>query len=281
MSGSNVYTLGGLPTTDHLYYNPLNLPPYTMRFKFLHDNDDPTTQTWKSGVTWTRVSSSPNIWDCTYQNNDWTQLFEEKFNYVSWETWNGDVEILGANINGVTDLGYLFISCQGIKAIGLFDTYTVNIFNGMLAACTLSNVDIPLFNTVNATHMNGMFSGSSVTEVPLFNTSNVRYMSAMFSSCSLIESVPLFDTANVLNMSAMFQGCTKLKSIPLFNTSSVTHMGNMCNGCLNVESGALALYKQASTQTNPPLYHYETFRNCGRDTVTGSAELAQIPSDWK
>lgn len=51
-------------------------------------------------------------------------------------------------------------------------------------------------------------------------------------------------------------------------------------GCSNVESGALALYNQMSTQTTPPQYHQYCFTNCGRDTVTGAAELAQIPSSW-
>jgi len=51
--------------------------------------------------------------------------------------------------------------------------------------------------------------------------------------------------------------------------------------CYAVESGALALYQQASTQTNPPSSHSNTFRDCGSNTTTGAAELAQIPSDWK
>jgi hypothetical protein len=55
----------------------------------------------------------------------------------------------------------------------------------------------------------------------------------------------------------------------------------MFYNCYKVESGAYALYQQASTQTTPPSSHSNTFRNCGRDTTTGAAELAQIPSDWK
>lgn len=31
----------------------------------------------------------------------------------------------------------------------------------------------------------------------------------------------------------------------------------------------------------PPTSHIYTFRNCGINTQTGSAELAQIPNDWK
>ena len=79
----------------------------------------------------------------------------------------------------------------------------------------------------------------------------------------------------------MFSNCNALKRIPLFDTSSVTNMQIMFTGCVNVESGALALYQQASTQTNPPASHNMTFYNCGSNTVTGAAELAQIPNDWK
>jgi len=58
-------------------------------------------------------------------------------------------------------------------------------------------------------------------------------------------------------------------------------MDSMFKGCTGVESGALALYQQASSQDIPPTYHYQTFYNCGSNTTTGAAELAQIPSDWK
>jgi len=52
------------------------------------------------------------------------------------------------------------------------------------------------------------------------------------------------------------------------------------HNCTKVESGALALYQQASTQTRPPSSHTYCFRSCGSDTTTGAAELAQIPSSW-
>jgi surface protein len=82
-------------------------------------------------------------------------------------------------------------------------------------------------------------------------------------------------------MQDMFRVCSALTSIPLFNTANVTNMSSMFDGCINVQSGALALYQQASTQANPPTSHYYTFYGCGSNTQTGAAELAQIPSDWK
>jgi len=58
-------------------------------------------------------------------------------------------------------------------------------------------------------------------------------------------------------------------------------MGFMFCSCIKVQSGALALYQQASSQTTPPTKHSKTFYLCGFDTTEGAAELEQIPSDWK
>jgi surface protein len=89
------------------------------------------------------------------------------------------------------------------------------------------------------------------------------------------------NTTSITNMEMMFYGCLSLTSIPLFNTSKVTNMDYMFERCLMVQSGALAFYQHASTQAIPPTNHTDTFSDCGRDTTTGAAELAQIPSDWK
>ena len=122
---------------------------------------------------------------------------------------------------------------------------------------------------------------TNVVEVLGANTTDITIMRGMFSGCTSLSTVPLFDTSNATSMFAMFNGCTSLTNIPLFDTSKVSTMRNMFQNCYNVQSGALALYQQASSQANPPSNHSGTFRQCGRDTQTGSAELAQIPSDWK
>lgn len=137
-------------------------------------------------------------------------------------------------------------------------------------------------NTTGITDMSDMFNGcTSLTSVSLFDTSSVRKMANMFYNNKKLTSTPLFDTSNVTNMYNMFYNCQGLTSIPLFNTAKVTNMSSMFENCWNVESGALALYQQASSQTSPPNYHTDTFSSCGEDTETGAAELAQIPSDWK
>ena len=122
----------------------------------------------------------------------------------------------------------------------------------------------------------------NVIEVLGANTTGVTSMSHMFAGCSSLTSVALFDTSSVQTMLGMFDRCTALTAVPLFNTSSVTQISDMLlYGCANVETGALALYRRASTQANPPTSHIKTFFNCGVNTTTGAAELAQIPEDWK
>ena len=121
---------------------------------------------------------------------------------------------------------------------------------------------------------------SNIIEVLGANTTGVTIMYGMFGGCTSLTSVPLFDTSSVTNMQQMFATCSSLTSIPLFDTSSVTNMNQTFINCNNVQSGALALYQQASTQANPPSEYINTFYNCGSNTTTGAAELAQIPSSW-
>lgn len=134
--------------------------------------------------------------------------------------------------------------------------------------------------TYNNTDWTDLTSQLSMIEVLGANSTGVMNMTGMFYSCQSLTTVPLFDTSNVSDMNSMFGGCMALTTIPLFNVSSATDMGNMFYYCTNVQSGALALYQQASA-LNPPPTHSFTFNNCGSNTVTGAAELAQIPSDWK
>jgi surface protein len=135
--------------------------------------------------------------------------------------------------------------------------------------------------TYENTDWNRLFRNhTNLLEVIEANTEGVVNMSIMYYGCKSLTFVPLFDTSNVTYMSNMFYNCTQLTSVPLFDTSKVTNMSYMFGNCYKVQSGALALYQQASTQTTPPTNHSRTFANCGRDTQTGSAELAQIPSDW-
>lgn len=232
-------------------YNPLNLPPNVVRVR-TNDGEPPikaaTGSVIASYETATKVVGTSDVYDVYKSGTDFT-----------WLLYNCDnvIEVLGANTTNVTKMQDTFNNCNNLTTISLFDTSNVTDMLYLFCLCP------------------------SLVSVPLFDTSKVTNMDCMFFNCLSLPSIPLFDTSNVTSMYQMFESCTALTSIPLFNTSKVTNMDGMFAGCAKVESGALALYQQASSQTNPPVSHYRTFYHCGRNTITGAAELAQIPSDWK
>lgn len=254
-------------------YNPLNLPPYTIRVKIQNG----ATLQPVSGKTYTQVSTSPNVWDIsgTYWGNFWNS-----------DSYTGDaskiLEVLGANSLGARGASnaWLFLGCTNLTSVALFDTSLSTSMGTMFNGCS-SLTSVPQFDTSNVTDMSFMFGGcTSLASIPAFDTSKVTTMEDMLAGCDSLTTVPLFDTRNVTNMREMLYDCDELTSIPLFDTSKVTDMYQMCLDCMKVQSGALALYQQASSQATPPTNHSGTFRNCGYSTQTGNAELHQIPTDW-
>ena len=252
-------------------YNPLNLPANTVRVR-TNNGNAPIKDSKTSYETATLVSGTTDVYDVYKSGTDFNNLFY-------WST--NVIEVLGANTTGITNMSTMFQRCTSLTSVALFDTSSVTDMKSMFRGCS-SLTSVPLLDTSNITSMMYMFSEcSSLTTVPLFNTSSVTDMDQLFYLCSSLTSVPLFDTSNVTSMTDMFNNCTSLTSVPLFNTSNVTSMFRTFYDCINVETGALALYQQASTQTNPPYTYSMAFRNCGSNTTTGAAELAQIPEDWK
>ena len=301
-------------------YNPLGLPPNTVRVR-TRDGNPPTKVNATTYETATLVPGTDDVYDVYKSGTNFNNLLKQSTNVSAVLGANttgitnmsymftscyylADPPLF--DTSSVTNMEGMFASCRSIRTIPLFDTSNVtnmrNMLNGctalrsvplfdtskvtnmafMLGTCTALISDVPLFDTSSVTEIQGLFYNcTALTATPLFDTSNVTNMHEMFYGCSSLTSVPLFDTSNVTDMGSMFSGCTSLTSVPLFDTSNVTNMQYMFANCVNVESGALALYQQASTQMVPPARHPYAFKNCGRDTVTGAAELAQIPSGWK
>ena len=256
-------------------YNPLGLPDGTMRFEAEAGWSPSGYDT--SSLQFTQVTSSPNVWDMKVL----------KGSGISNGATGSMTKILGFNATGLTDyssglnyrIGYsktTLTECGPMYLPGYNGEGNIGLFKDCASLTSVGNLYMP-----DATVMNYMFYGcTSLASVPLFDTSNVTDMQYMFHSCSSLTSIPLFDTSNVTDMQYMCYNCSALTSVPLFDTSSVTNMTLVFCACTNVQSGALALYQQASTQTTPPSQHFHTFGNCGSNTVTGAAELAQIPSSW-
>lgn len=268
--GNLICTIGGKGVLLGIDYNPLKLPPNTIRVR-TNDGNVPTKDSLTTYETATLVTGTSDVYDVYKSGSDLSGMLRESSNVT---------EVLGANTAGITNMSHMFHSCSILTTIPLFDTSSVTDMSYMFSIC-MALTSVPLFDTSNVTNMQDMFfSCYALTTVPLFDTSSVTDMAYMFAGCRILQSVPLFDTSSVTSMSYMFDSCPLLASIPLFDTSSVTSMSYMFNECTGVESGALALYQQASAKPSTPSHMY-CFHNCGSNTVTGAAELAQIPSGWK
>lgn len=188
-------------------------------------------------------------------------------------------EINIVNTSTITDMYDAFRGCSSLQELPYMDTSNVTDMHGMCASCT-SLTEVPLLDTSKVTDMSSIFFYcSSLTEIPLFDTSNVENMHWSFADSGLIY-IPLLDTSKVTDMSGAFMHNMSLRQVPLLNTSSVVDISSAFLGDRNVESGALALYNQASSQQNPPSNYSACFGNCGDYTQTGREELAQIPTSW-
>ena len=237
-------------------YNPLNLPDYTIRLLFR----DGVTPNFYRG-TGVQVSSSPNVWDLTYNSSDWGQLLTQQIDLL---------EVLGANTNGVYKMYNLFSECSNLRRVALFDTSTSTNFSQMFNYChSLTNV--PKYDISNATDISYMFCGcTNLTTIPLFDTHNVTDISGLFYDCKNLNYVPLLDTSNVIQMHDMFNNCISLTTIPLFDTSNVENMQWMFHNCkfttvplFNTENviNMAEMFYDCSNLTTVPLFNTSNVEN--------------------
>ena len=243
-SDSSVHYDKGSVTPPAPDYNPLNLPAYTIRVEY---KSGTTPSMSKSGLTKTQVSISPNIWDITYENTSWLGLFDSQTNLI---------RVLGAESSQVISMGGMYYGCISLTSVAIHDTSSCQNFQGIFQNC------------------------STLEDIPAFPTGNVTTMAQAFQKCSALETIPVLDTSSVTTISSICEGCTSLKTVPLFDVSSMTNVWKAFKGATNVQSGALALYQRLAARKSYLTSYSQAFTNCGKDTVTGAAELAKIPSDW-
>lgn len=183
---------------------------------------------------------------------------------------------------------------------------------GALGGATVKQVVSPHVYDIEYTYnaqavIRDNIGGSKVLEILGFNTEGMTTLANVFIGCSALTTIPLLDYTNITNVDSMFQGCTSLVTVPGFNLPSATTLqrtfygctgltsmpnitlgqsslefvNNMFEDCTNIASGILDMYTMLSGKTyTGQNYSEDCFANCGSNTVTGAAELAQIPSSW-
>ena len=195
------------------------------------------------------------------------------------------VEIRNLDVSKVQDLHRLFGECFNLANLVDCNMSLENATNivAMYGNCESltqfpSNIDC-----TNLTSLASVFGGCAqmVTPPTFTNTEGITSISRLFDNCYNLESIPVFYTANVEDFDYAFAACRSIRNIPALSTGKAKTVNSMFNQCVNVETGTLGMYNQLSTQATPPTNYYSCFRDCGSNTVTGAAELAQIPAAWK
>ena len=122
--------------------------------------------------------------------------------FYSCENLTKIEDIENLNTQNVTDMSYMFYSCE-----------------------RLTSLDVSNFNTQNVTDMRYMFSwceGLNSLDLSKFDTQNVEYMNNMFWSSSALKTIYVSDkfvTTKVSYGTDMFSGCTSLKGAIDFDDS--------------------------------------------------------------
>ena len=277
-----------------LGFPELNAPDNVLIFEFENGSYDPSsTAGLLSGAVWTHISSAPNVWmwDARLvQDIDWKTAFYNAFNWSPLTS--GYVKIIKAGALTTPEwLGEqkspyrgMFRGCLALTDVCALSfpnvTFSSQLFNGC-KYLNLAGLSLPKTTSLNSAFKAGNGQYSYFTNMgPITTSSALTDVEQMFYGARYLTAAPYFETSGVSNMKSILYLCSAITALPLYHTDSVTNVDTAFSGCTSVESGALALYTQMSSQARVPGKHQYTFQFCGRDTTTGAAELAQIPKSW-
>lgn len=166
-----------------------------------------------------------------------------------------------------------------IRTIPAFDTGRVSTMHQMFGACK-DLTTVPLFDTTHVNDMGEMFADCrSIQTIPAFSTLNVTNMKEVCCGCHNLRTIPNWDYSKATNLTKAFYNCHEITTIPPITLTSVENVDQMFENCEKVSSGSLSMYNYMLTVSGISS-HSNTFKNCGINTVSGYAELEQIPQDW-
>lgn len=214
------------------------------------------------------------------------------------------------NMHGVTNMLYMFGSCNNLTSIDVskWDTSTVENMVSVFFDCrSLRNIDVSKWNTSNVTDMNSVFGRCRSLEsvdVSKWDTSKVTNMISLFNGCASLTTIDVskWNVSKVTNMGGMFGGCTKLQSVDIsrWDTSNTTDMSFMFTSSTSLTSidvskwnvskvtGMSSMFNNCSSLTSLDISNWDTsnttnmmnmFDSC-RDlrTITGVIDMKSCTS---
>ena len=184
-----------------------------------------------------------------------------------------------------------------------FRNFTGTIPNNMLNKLTITTLNLyPYASQSNMAVFGDRTNGStwaSFINIYTYQAPNTSYAFSRGTTSNLFESRgltelhafgytgasdprPEIDLLLPSNCSQMFKNCAiEHLSRFHFDCTNITNASEMFYGNTMCEDGIVDTYNVLSAKLTGSYGHSQTFRNCGTGTTAGSAELAQVPSDWK
>lgn len=248
INGNQFYIDGSDVTVNVTFtainYNPLNLPPYTIRVQ-IADGETVTPVYDPQGYagTATRVSSSPNVWDLTYAKPDWSFAFTYGSNHsiakcFKFSNDNSIKKVLGFNSTGITNMSYLLMDNTSLTEVAIFDTRDV----------------------VNATEM--FEDDRTLTVLPDFDFASATSLRSICVNCNALTYIPNWNVPVVTDVYGAWNATIKAEHGMLnFYNKVKDRISNydQYNGCF-MTCGMDRNYNYASEQAR--------------------IERAQIPTLW-
>jgi hypothetical protein len=176
----------------------------------------------------------------------------------------------------------MFMHCVNLTVLDFVFSVTGSSASSMFYDCQ-SLTSCRIQGMSQALDASNMFATCSYLQIaPSMLNVKISNASGMFKYCqSLLETPNIGNCFNgCTNFSDAFNGCSSLRHINYVDTAAATNVSSMFKYCQNVESGANTLYQQMSTQATPPASYSNCFTDCGSNTPSGAADLAQIPASW-
>lgn len=246
-------------------YNPLNLPPYTLRCQFEPGFTPTPSELISHGCTFTQVSSSPNVWDVTKVDNptDMSLLFSQS-SYGHWLR-----KVLGGNTRGVTNMRMMFDGCVLLDEVSIFDSSSVTNMDYVFYGCANLR-GIPLLPWTSVTTMMYAFSDSGLESFPALDTSSVESMFQAFAGCRYLSSVSSFDCSSLTDASWLFYNCYGLREATYLDLSHVTNARAMYAGCGNMTTAPATLNTSSVTDMR------QMFAGCSALTRVPMLDLSSV-----
>jgi hypothetical protein len=199
------------------------IPAYSIRFQFSDTSFDPTTPLAVTNGTWSPVDAGSGIWDFTYQNSDWTDLFN---GIITGSNVNGTVDIIGGNMSGVSTAIRLFKYCDRLVNVrivspwgdGNADPNLSNMLDGSSAVEIYIDMSGSNMPNGNPYYSYMAHDSPNLRKFTLKSTGSYPSLDHILHDCFALREATIEGFDEIGNAEAMFTSAYNLTKITLTPT---------------------------------------------------------------